>query len=656
MSDLKELAAIVFGDDAPGNFVTQWERLALEEHVEPDTVILRQLHPARMLYFVMEGRVEHRLLLDGQREQISLGHVSQAHFPLGWSGFVSPYRYATTALAASACRLYRWPIDELNRLFDCYPRSGRRFFTYVFATMQPLLEQSRQRIEKTPLASDVLRETLAQVSGFNATETLAKGEVRELLGNALFLEGLADKDLDALAGRAHLVRLGPGNAVYRRGDPTDQLLLLASGAVDIRYARTPTDDEVYLRSYSIPGQVVGGSAFDALDAHRESAFAVGETRLLRIAKRDIQQLCDASARFALDLERRWLWLLNARLRTLRLHVIAQQCNEEAAVIQDLLGQVSPQLPIDSPLYKLPHLLANRLTHADAFRCLDDVEQGGNGLERILGGLCRDLLAELRRELKFFDGLNCVYREVTEAPNEQSPAEVRHASCIAFQQAFRQVRYMIAGEDHLPERPGNIVILNHLISHPEYALANGFEFALDTHFVSAMVLEPAYGDCGVRVVRRGRGEEHGHHSYYDRLGHIYVYTSESDALNESDEQIAARRAGFTRTAGDILAAGRNLIICPEGTSNPIEDSPTRFRKGTFHLAAALDPEPFIVPIAVVNVDRRLKRNTIAAVVHEPFRLSDVCDPADRDSLNAFLDRFQKTYRGYVEGAIAMAAGA
>jgi hypothetical protein len=198
-----------------------------------------------------------------------------------------------------------------------------------------------------------------------------------------------------------------------------------------------------------------------------------------------------------------------------------------------------------------------------------------------------------------------------------------------------------------------VILNHLISHPYHVLANGFEFALDTHFVSAMILEPRYGDGGVRVVRRGRGEEHGHHSYYDRLGHLYVYTSESDALLESQEDVIARRECFNKMAGDYLRAGQNLIICPEGISNWGKDSPSEFKKGTFHLAASQHPEPLIVPIALANFDKRLKNSAFAAVVHEPFYLRNKCDPDDTRSLNSFLHDFRRVYRDYVTEAQALA---
>lgn len=647
------LTKTIWPDGLPRACRDRWSALCSVRDVEPGDVLVRQRHPARTVQFVVTGRVRHMLQLDARQEQIDVGRVAESGFPLGWSGFVPPHRYATSAQALSAGVVLVWPIDALNRLFERWPRAGERFFHYIFATVQPLLATARGQLDATPAASDLLRGSLA--AGSSVADAPDRETIVRVLRQAPFLEVFDAEQIDALAGHATTTRLRAGETAYRRGDKTGQLAFLVDGIVEIR-AAGHDGREIFLRSYNSVGQVVAGSEFDAVPVHQETAVALTDTTLLRIDRADVQRLGARSATFGLQLARRWLWLLNGRLRTLRVHLLAQQCNDESVVIQDLIDQVSPQLGVDSALYKLPHLLARRLTHAEAFACLDAVQHDGTALERTLAGLCRELLAGTERELRFHDALKRVYRIVTTAADDQPPDAVRHASCVAFQQAFKHTRYVINGRDRLPPRAGHIVILNHLISHPDYALANGFEFALDTHFVSSMILEPAYGDCGVRVVRRGRGEEHGHHSYYDRLGHIYVYTAESDAPHDDDADAITRRERFTRIAGDCLRSGRNLVVCPEGTSNRIEDSPSAFKKGTFHLAAALDPEPLIVPVAVVNIDRRLKDAVLAAVVHEPFRISERCDPHDRDSLEAFLRAYRERYRNYVDDALAIADAA
>lgn len=104
--------------------------------------------------------------------------------------------------------------------------------------------------------------------------------------------------------------------------------------------------------------------------------------------------------------------------------------------------------------------------------------------------------------------------------------------------------MIRSEEHLPEQPGNIIIMNHLKNHPDKILPNDFLLTLDTHFVSAMILYKKYGQAPIRVIRRFRKDEYGHQKYYDRLGYIYVYRGHVDPADE-DENIspAERREMF-----------------------------------------------------------------------------------------------------------------
>ena len=170
----------------------------------------------------------------------------------------------------------------------------------------------------------------------------------------------------------------------------------------------------------------------------------------------------------------------------------------------------------------------------------------------------------------------------------------------------------------------------------------------------MILDRRYGDSGIRVVRHSRGTEYGHQDYYNRLGHIAVYTHESDQIEETEEQRRARRDQFFETAGSYLRAGTNLILSPEGTSYWTEESPGPFKPGAFRLAASMQPEPWIVPIAVANFDRRIHSTVCTAIVKPPFKVSEVVqDVEDRDKLRRFLFRLREIFASYVEEARRLA---
>ena len=300
---------------------------------------------------------------------------------------------------------------------------------------------------------------------------------------------------------------------------------------------------------------------------------------------------------ALALVRRLLWLVSNHLRAARALFISRQFEHEILAVQNLLEQSCTQLSVGSPLHRLSHLLRSAYTRGDAFACLEQMAQSADTLEQSLAQLCLDVLGEVRREHEFFEALRRVYHDVVTTRPETPARDVRRVCARGFRDAYRLVRYVVEGEAHLPNTSGHIFIFNHLKNHEHNTLPNNFQLTLDSHFVSAVILDPHNGDSGIRVVRKSRGNEYGHQNYYDRLGHISVYTAESDELEETAEQRRARRNEFFEVAGAHLKAGTNLILSPEGTSYWTEDSPGPFKTGAFRLAASVEPEPKIVPVAV-----------------------------------------------------------
>jgi hypothetical protein len=69
-----------------------------------------------------------------------------------------------------------------------------------------------------------------------------------------------------------------------------------------------------------------------------------------------------------------------------------------------------------------------------------------------------------------------------------------------------------------------------------------------------------------------------------------------------------------------------------------------------------PEPLIVPIAVANFDKKLTRTRTAAVVHEPFRLSDhLGENIDSHALREFVNGYvYERFQDYVREAVRLAA--
>ena len=352
-------------------------------------------------------------------------------------------------------------------------------------------------------------------------------------------------------------------------------------------------------------------------------------------------------------------IVGDRLRATRTRLIARRYDDVVVAIRDLLHQSGPRLSVASPLHRLPHYLEHRLTLADAFHTLDALRRHGEPAERDLAGLCADLLDRARQELDLYQQLQAIYQIVAGAGPEASPEEVRLRSTLEFRRLFAATRHRIEGAEHLPERPGHIFIMNHLASHPDNLLPNDFVLTMDTHFVSSMVVFERYGEAPVRVVRKSRPDEYGHQQFYDRLGYVYTYSGHVDAGDEDPHSSPeARRRLFLDVAGAHLEQGRNLVICPEGACTSTERSPLRFRPGAFRLAAHVRPEPLLVPVAVANFDKKLTATTTAAVVHRPFRLSElVADPGDDRALLELINaKVGPWFQDWVREAAALAGWA
>jgi CRP-like cAMP-binding protein len=471
-----------------------------------------------------------------------------------------------------------------------------------------------------------------------------------VLAGAPFFEQFPPEEIVQLATWAKFVRYEGGAQIFAEGEPSTRFWVLVSGAVDLSHGTSR------LHAINHSGYPLGWSSLVEPYAYRATATARGRTTLLVLPRDDLERYARKKPRFGVALMRGVIGLIGDRTQTTRLRLIARRYDDEATAIRHLVHDNDDALPLSSPLHKIAHFLEYRPTIDDAFHTLEVLRRRGDPTERRVAELCLDVLGNVRRELDFYRRQQTIYSTVAEAPPEMDPESVRRRSLEGFRELFADTRYRIAGRDLLPAGRGQIFIMNHLVNHPDNLLPNDFILTLDTHFVASMILLEKYGEAPIRVVRKCQPDEYGHQKFYDRLGYIYTYSGYVDADPAGAATTSEdRRRFFFESAIGRLARGQNILICPEGTSAPTEQSPVRFRPGAFELAMQMSPEPLIVPIAVANFDRRLTRTTTAAVVHPPFRLSAcVADPTDHQALLKFLnDELTPQFRAWVQEAVRIA---
>ena len=629
-----------------------WDRLAAlaeERRFEADGVLTRQFAPARHLFFVGDGAVRFQLRLEEGNEDLDVGERSTSWMSVGWSGFRDLRRYATTVVCTRACRTLRFEHAALTALFEEEPRLGVVFLEGILRQCFERLADMRAQLtaySHTPVNFARALQDEGEEEAYNR----APPPLIELLRRSAFFAPLEEERLRLFARTVESRYFCRGEPIVEQGSREPGLWVLATGRVALNYSPSSTGDAFALRTIFRARIRRGAGRTPGRHAHGASVVATRDCTVYRIDTGRLEPLLRDDPRLALALVHRVLWLVSMHLRAARALFISRRFEKERLAVGNLLEQSCTQLSVHSPLHTVPHLLGNQLTVGEAFAIIERMAGSGDALERSLAELCEEMLRDVKREHEFFEALRRVYHAVVTAPDGMPARDVRKLCARGFQQAFRRMRYVVEGEEHLPPAPGHIFIFNHLKNHEHNTLPNNFQLTLDSHFVSAMILDRRYGDGGIRVVRHSRGSEYGHQAYYDRLGHIAVYTRESDQIEETPEERQMRQNEFFETAGGYLRAGTNLILSPEGTSYWTEDSPGPFKPGAFRLAASVDPEPLIVPIAVAHFDRRIHSTVCVAVIKPPFRVSDVLpDPGDREQVRVFLVNLRKTYHGYVEDA-------
>jgi CRP-like cAMP-binding protein/1-acyl-sn-glycerol-3-phosphate acyltransferase len=644
--ELARLGRLAFLQGMPRWALVRLADAATEEELPAGRLVLRQSDRARAVYFLLAGSVQ--ILIRVAEEDLLVGVLRRPGELVGWSAFRAPYRYTASVRCEQPSRLVRVPAAVFEELFERDPALAYQTLQRVAAGVADRLEHTRERLCPPPQAGP---------SGRGIGQAMS-AETLELLAGSPFFEGFDPRDLAELASHARVVAFRATERVFAEAEPATALFLLVSGAVELSFA-TRVDKErprLVVQTLTHAGQPIGWSAMVEPYAYRATATAKEPTRLLALDRDVLDRQAKAHPSFGVALMRAIVGVVGDRLRATRLRLVARRYDDVVVAVRDLLEQSGTQLSVSSPLHKLPYYLQHRLTLADAFHTLDLLRLHGDQAERSLAALCADILERVHQELRLYQQLQAIYEAVAGAPATIGPEEVRRRSMLEFRRLFAGTRHRIVGWGRLPERPGHIVIMNHLDNHPDNLLPNNFTLTLDTHFVASMILFERYGQAPIRVIRKSRPDEYGHQRFYDRLGYVYAYSGHVDADDEDPcSSPEARRRFFLDAAGSCLRMGKNVVICPEGACAATEESPRRFRPGAFRLAAHVHPEPLLVPIAVANFDKKLTRTTVAAVVHEPFRLSDaVADPTDEDAVLAFINhQLYPRFRGWVREAAALA---
>ncbi len=609
-------------------------------------VITTQYDLGEDFYILLEGGIDFSIKVEQELEELIVGSSHRKFTPIGWSGFKEPYRYATTVTATANSELLSWSHEDLRELFEEFPASGMQFLEFVAQQSQSMLLEIRKVLAQLVPVSE---QSFLDLTTTQSVEPGISLEPIDILRRSPFFEVFQENELEDFQEMGVKHQIDRGEKLFRQNQPAESFDMFMSGRVALVYALDEDNTQLDRRIVSQEGYLVSTGAFTPSGLNYLTCVSLSPSTIFRIDASILKAYFERKPETGLRFYLRLLWYYSNRLRSARAKLIRIKYDGEISSVKNLIEQNCTQLDVLSELHKVPHLLRSTFTLQDALLKLKDLSINGQSLERRLAFSALDILTEVVRENEFYNGLSKTYSAVVNAPKNLSEKDVRALCADSFIEVFEKTNYSLSGLENLPDEPA-IFIYNHLQNHPFNTLPNNFQLTLDSHFISSVILHRKYGNPGVRVVRVPRGEEYGHQYYYERLGHIPVYTFESGSRFDSPEYRKKQRQSFYDQAASYLENNTPIMLAPEGTSSTTENSPGAFKAGAFLLAAKMKKEPLIVPVAVANFDKRLNRTTFSAVVKKPFRISEkVKDVNNREELTAFLIEYQKTFKTYIEEA-------
>ncbi len=609
-----------------------------------EKLIAEQHGIANKLFILVKGEAE--FTKDHNNQLYKLATLKGSGIPLGVSGLNPPSRYMADIYVKANSEYIEIDINKLKDLESIDPSYASFFYSYLVLQSMKLIWSSRN-------LEDCYKEEKITLS----TGVKTGGEIvnTKRIKDTAFLAFLNEEDLKKLLDYSSIKLFSANEYITAEGQLSDGINILLKGKVDATFTSIK-DKKIEKNTRTIARSGVALSLSSGVH-ETNSPYTIKATRdttIIKFSNEFIDNLISKDPDLALKFLKRELWQLGKYIQSSS-GLTTYPAKDEAELFNYLLSDNSSRIPVNSKLYNIPHLLKNHLTHSLAFDIIYEVVVTGNENEKSIASLMIDAMSGLERKNRFFNQLTKIYNRVATSQNEFNKKTLQKLTNADFIKAFDQVPYVIKGMENLPDEPTNIFFYNHLASIDENTLANGHSFSIDSHFISAKILFPKYGDGGQRIARYSRNTEFWRYNYYENLDYIFVHTPESDRLEETDKEKKKRKEKLFVETQNIFDQKRPLVIAPEGTSetddNITINSPGPFKPGAFLIASELEPEPLLVPIALANFDHSISNAIYCAVIKKPIKIKDyVKDIKNKKELEKFLTDYRKKFRSYVEEAI------
>ena len=239
---LKEFTAYIESPRVPSHTldpesVSRLLSLATPIAADIGQVLTRQFTPARTLDLLVVGEVRFQIRLEEANEELDVCTSAAPWTPIGWSGFRSPRRYATTVVCVSPCRVLRFGQTALDAFFAKHPEVGVAFLKAVPGGSLDLLATIRDRIAAAATAPADFAHTL-HAEGEEEAYKRAPPPLLDLLRRSAFFEVFDEAQLATLTDGAQSRYSCRGELVLQQGSRDAGFWVLATGRVALNYRST----------------------------------------------------------------------------------------------------------------------------------------------------------------------------------------------------------------------------------------------------------------------------------------------------------------------------------------------------------------------------------------------------------------------------------
>lgn len=140
----------------------------------------------------------------------------------------------------------------------------------------------------------------------------------EAMGQVLLFAALSSDEHARLAAMSTVERFAPGDVVFEEGDPSGDLYVMLDGRVNlsVRVPGQPDKSVLSLRG----GELLGWSALLGR-ARAATAVSVTETRLLRLPRSELLELCESDHHVGYAIMRQVVEEMGDRLQHTRIQML-----------------------------------------------------------------------------------------------------------------------------------------------------------------------------------------------------------------------------------------------------------------------------------------------------------------------------------------------